>query len=394
MTDHVQTTQAQNQHKQPAWNAVFSMALGVFSLVTAEFLPASLLTPMSQSLGVSEGTAGQTVTMTAVMALLTGLFVGVLTKKADRRQVLLVFTALLILSNLMVAFAPNLTVVLIARVILGIALGGFWSMATVTTMRLVPGPLVPKALSIVFSGISVATVIAAPLGSYLGGIIGWQNVFILITVVAVITFIWQYRALPSMVPKDSVQLKTLFQVLARPVVRIGMLSIILIFIGHFSFFTYLRPFLEAVTQVNVNQLSMMLLWFGVANFIGTSVIGFFLEKHLRQIFIFVPCIMSIVAILLVAFGTQSMLTTVLVAAWGFLFGAIPVTCSTWIARTVPDEAESAGGLLVAVIQLAISVGAALGGYVLHLTGIHGLYLFTAAILGIATVLIGFKMHKV
>lgn len=380
--------------KVPAWSAVFSMTLGVFSLVTAEFLPASLLTPMSESLQVSEGVAGQAVTITALFALLAGLFVGVVTRSYDRRKVLLSFTVLLIISNLMVAFAADLLMVLFARVLLGIGIGGFWSMATVTTMRLVPGPQVPKALSIVFSGISVATVVAAPLGSFLGGLIGWQNVFLLITVVAVLTFIWQYRALPSMVPKEGANLSQLFKVLARPVVSIGMLSVMLVFTGHFAFFTYLRPFLETVTQIDVNHLSLVLLGFGIANFIGTSFIGFILEKHLRTVLMAAPFLMCIVALILIAFGTNVMTASIFVAIWGLLFGAVPVAWSTWIARAVQDEAESAGGLLVAVIQFAIMTGAALGGYAFHLIGMKGLYLCCAIVLFIAALLINRKMQKI
>lgn len=380
--------------KVPAWSAVFSMTLGVFSLVTAEFLPASLLTPMSESLQVSEGVAGQAVTMTALFALLAGLLVGVVTRSYDRRKVLLCFTVLLIISNLLVAFATGLTMVLFARMLLGIGIGGFWSMATVTTMRLVPGPLVPKALSVVFSGVSIATVMAAPLGSFLGGLIGWQNVFLLITVVAVATLIWQYRALPSMVPKDSAKLSTLFKLLARPVVSIGMLSIMMVFTGHFAFFTYLRPFLETVTHVDVNQLSLVLLGFGVANFIGTSLIGFILEKNLRLVLMAVPFLMSVVAVALVVSGTNMVIASCLVALWGFLFGAVPVAWSTWIARAVPDEAESAGGLLVAVIQFAIMMGAALGGYAFHFIGMNGLYLCSAIVLLIAAILINRKMQKI
>lgn len=380
--------------KVPAWSAVFSMTLGVFSLVTAEFLPASLLTPMSESLQVSEGVAGQAVTITALFALLAGLFVGVATRAYDRRKVLLSFTVLLIISNLLVAFASGLTMVLFARVLLGIGIGGFWSMATVTTMRLVPGPLVPKALSIVFSGVSIATVMAAPLGSFLGGLIGWQNVFLLITVVAVITLVWQYRALPSMVPKDSAKLSTLFKVLGRPIVSIGMLSVMMVFTGHFAFFTYLRPFLETVTQVDVNHLSLVLLGFGVANFIGTSLIGFILEKNLRLVLMAVPFLMSIVAVVLIIFGANVITASFFVAVWGLLFGAVPVAWSTWIARAVPDEAESAGGLLVAVIQFAIMMGAALGGYAFHLMGMKGLYLCCAIVLLIAAILINRKMQKI
>ncbi|HAB73463.1 MAG TPA: MFS transporter, partial [Pantoea sp.] len=164
---------------RPAWGAVFAMAFGVFGLITAEFLPVSLLTPIAASLQVSEGQAGQTVTVTALVALLTSLVVGSVTRRLDRRVVMLAFTLLLVASALLVALASNLTLILLARVLLGMAIGGFWTLSTAITMRLVPSDQVPRALSIVFSGISLATIIAAPLGSYLGGLIGWRNIFML-----------------------------------------------------------------------------------------------------------------------------------------------------------------------------------------------------------------------
>ena len=179
MNSGISQAAAQAAPSEPAWGAVFAMALGVFGLVTAEFLPASLLTPMADSLGVTEGVAGQTVAVTATVALVASLLTAATTRTIDRRRVLLAFSVLLVASNLTVAFAANLTTILIGRVVLGIALGGFWTMATATAMRLVPSAMVPRALSIIFSGVAVATIAAAPLGSYFGHLIGWRSVFLL-----------------------------------------------------------------------------------------------------------------------------------------------------------------------------------------------------------------------
>lgn len=172
--------------QEAAWGAVFALALGVFGLVTAEFLPASLLTPMAASLCVTEGMAGQAVTTTAALALAASLVIAAATRGIDRRWVLLVFSVMLIGSNLLVAFAPGLSAVLLGRGLLGIALGGFWTMAAATAMRLVPERDVPRALSIVFSGVSLATIAAAPLGSYLGGAVGWRNVFLMTAAIGVL----------------------------------------------------------------------------------------------------------------------------------------------------------------------------------------------------------------
>ncbi|EIU1680566.1 MFS transporter [Pseudomonas aeruginosa] len=360
--------------QEAAWGAVFALALGVFGLVTAEFLPASLLTPMAASLGVTEGMAGQAVTTTAALALPASLVIAAATRGIDRRWVLLVFSVMLIGSNLLVAFAPGLSAVLLGRGLLGIALGGFWTMAAATAMRLVPERDVPRALSIVFSGVSLATIAAAPLGSYLGGAVGWRNVFLMTAAIGVLALAWQWRALPRIAPSGSASLGTLLEVMRRPQMARGMVAVLLVFVGHFAFFTYLRPFLEHVAGVGVNGLSAILLGFGVANFAGTSLAGALLQRNLRLTLLLMPLAMGLM---------------------GLAFGTVPVTWSTWITVTVPDEAESGGGLLVAIIQLSIAVGAAAGGAVFDASGARGVCLAAAMVLLVAalTIFTGLRTHR-
>lgn len=372
---------------KPAWRAVWALGLGVFGLITAEFLPASLLTPMAASLGVTEGVAGQTVTATALVALVTGLLITSATKSLDRRWVLMFFTLMQIVSSLLVAFAPSLQVLLLGRLLLGVAIGGFWAMSTATTMRLVPASDVPKALSIIFAGVSIATVVAAPLGSYLGSLIGWRNVFILCVVPGVLALLWQVWVLPSMRPENGGSLRTLLHVLRRPGMIGGLLATIFIFSGHFAFFTYLRPFLETVGRASVETISLILLGFGLANFIGTSIAGHLLARNLRLTLALVPFGMGVLALLMVAFGHLALLDGLLVTLWGFAFGLVPVGWSTWLATTVPDEAESAGGLMVASIQLAISAGAAGGGLVFDLNGASGVFTVSCVLLVAAMVMV-------
>ena len=381
---------------KPAWRAVYALALGVFGLIVAEFLPASLLTPMATSLGVSEGMAGQAVTATALVALVTGLLITPATKNIDRRWVLMFFSVLQIISSMMVAFAPSLEFLLLGRLLLGIAIGGFWSMSTATAMRLVPAAFVPKALAIIFSAVSVATVVAAPLGSYLGGMIGWRNVFIICALPSLVALFWQLWVLPSMRPESAGSFATLFKVLRRPGMLGGMLATILIFSGHFAFFTYLRPFLETVARASVEGVSLILLGFGLANFVGTSIAGHLLARSLRMTLALVPLVMSILALMMVTFGHLALLDCLMVAMWGFAFGLVPVGWSTWLATTVPDEAESAGGLLVASIQLAISAGAAGGGAVFDITGASGVFTGSGLLLlsAMVIVLVGVRVKPV
>lgn len=381
---------------EPAWGAVASMALGVFGLVTAEFLPASLLTPMAADLGISEGTAGQAVTATALVALVTSLLIAAATRRIDRRLVLLAFSVLLIVSNLVVAFAPGLPLLLLGRVLLGIAIGGFWTMSAAVAMRLVPEAMVPRALSMIFSGVAAATILAAPVGSYLGEFLGWRSVFLIATVLGVVTLAVQFATLPKMAPSGLTRLRTLVDVLTRPGVGLGMFAAMLVFTGHFAFFTYIRPFLETVPGAGISAVSAILLGFGIANFLGTVLAGPLLERSLRLTLITMPFLMGMLGVGLVTLDSAIMADAVMVALWGLAFGAVPVAWSTWLTRTVPDQAESAGGLLVAAVQLAIAVGAAAGGALFDVSGATGVFTASGLVLLLAalTVLLGVRPRPV
>jgi predicted MFS family arabinose efflux permease len=387
MSESISIAMAPPAREAPAWGAVSSMMLGVFGLVTSEFLPASLLTPMARDLGVTEGAAGQAVTATAMVGLTTSLLVATLTRRVDRRNVLLAFSILLIASNLLVACAANLPLLLLARVLLGVAIGGFWTMAVATTMRLVPEALVPRALSILFSGVSAATIFAAPFGSYVGSIAGWRAVFVMAAGLGVLAFAVQFATLPRLAPHGLTRLRTLIDVLMRPRIGLGVVAIVLVFGGHFALFTYIRPFLETVTHVGVSGMSAILLGFGAANFLGTLLGGVMLERDMRLTLLLAPLAMGLIGLTLAMIGGAPLADGALIALWGLGFGAVPVGWSTWLTRMVPDEAETGGGLIVAAVQLAIAAGAAAGGVIFDARGATGVFTAGGLVLLLATVIV-------
>ncbi len=376
----------------PAWMAVFSLAMGVFGLLTAEYLPASLLTPMAAELGVSEALAGQAVTVTAVVALFAGLLVPGLTKGIDRRIVLLAFSTLMIASNLLVAISSSLAVLLVMRILLGIALGGFWSMAAAVAMRLVPSALLARALSIIFSGIAIGTVVAVPLGSYMGGLYGWRSAFYAAAAVGLVTLVFQLFTLPSLEPRRTAKLRTILEVLLRPGIAVGMLGCILVHTGHFALFTYIRPFLESTTGIGSNGLALLLLGFGVANFAGTLLTGWLLERSPRGTMVLMPALVGVAALALVLLPASLTVQSLLVALWGLAFGGVPVAWSNWVARAVPDQAESAGGMVVASVQSSIAAGAAAGGLMFSFSGITGVYIAAGILMLLAALLIALRVR--
>lgn len=270
------------------WGAVLALTLCVGTLIASEFMPVSLLTPIALDLHLTEGVAGQAIAVSGLFAVLTSLFISTLTKGMDRRIVLLGLTGLMLLSSLLVTFAPSFAVLMAGRAILGIVIGGFWSMSAATVMRLVPKKDVARALALLNGGNALATTLAAPLGSFLGQFIGWRGAFFVVAPLAILTFAWQWLTLPALPSDREARKASALGVLRHPKARSGMLALTLLFMGQFALFTYLRPFLESVTQVNVNILSVVLLMMSAAGLVGNLLFARVLSKRLFTTLAFAP----------------------------------------------------------------------------------------------------------
>jgi predicted MFS family arabinose efflux permease len=381
------TTDQQTTTPMVAWSAVFALSLCASTLVASEWMPVSLLTPIADDLQLTEGQAGQAISVSGLFAILTSLFISASTRGIDRRSVLLWLTGLTVVSGAIVTFAPNYTIFMVARALIGIAIGGFWSMSAATMIRLVADKDVPRALAVLNGGNALATTIAAPLGSFLGQYIGWRGAFFCVVPVAAVTLVWQLLTLPRMPSEQPAGAAAAFKVLRRTEVPYGMLAAGLFFLGQFALFTYLRPFLETVTRVDVTTLSGLLLLSGVAGLVGTSLIGFVIRARLYASLVLMPLAMAMMAIALTAFGSSLTATAALLGLWGFVGTAAPVGWWTWLSKALPDDAEAGGGLMVAVVQLAITTGAAGGGVLFDNSGYQATFLFGAIILGLSSFVI-------
>src|SRR3954451_24595710 len=374
--------------KGQVWSAVGSMALCVAMLIASEFMPVSLLTPIAHDLHATDGMAGQAISISGLFAVVTSLFIATIAGRFDRRHVLIGLTGVMLASLVLIAVAPNFLVLMAARALLGIVIGGFWSLATATVMRLVPTDSVPKALGVVYTGNAVATAFAAPIGSYFGGIIGWRGVFWALTPIVVANLIWQWISLPTMPPQRANPVGKLLGLLKRRNVAFATLAQMFTFAGAFAAFTYFRPFLETYTRVTLPQLSLLLLGLGVAGFAGTYGAGTLLGRHLTSLLSGLPLALAAVTLGLLATGHVFWGVAVMMIAWGTLNSAIPVAWSTWLAKGIADEPESGGGLMVAAIQLAIMLGAAFGGLLLDHAGIAATFFGGTIILVIGSVFVG------
>ncbi|TPJ32699.1 MFS transporter [Mesorhizobium sp. B2-8-3] len=363
-----QLAKAQVGKVPSAWGAVTCLSLLTFVLVASEFMPISLLTPIANELAISEGQAGQAISVSGFFAVLASLFGNALLSRLDRRTVIVLYTAILVVSGLAITFAPNYLVFMLGRALIGVSIGGFWSLSTAILARLVPGSDLPRAIAMLQGGTAFATVIAAPLGSFLGGLIGWRGAFFIVVPIGLLAIVWQLAVLPKMPAGEQASVGKMLGLLGNRVFAIGMAATTLAFMGQFALSTYLRPFLEGVTGLEVNTLSLVLLGLGLAGLVGASLVGFILRTHLGVVLVGLPTVLAIIALLLIALGPFAIATAALLIAWGLFTTPIPVAWNTWMARVIPHDLEAGGGLQVALIQFAITFGAFAGGLLFDAAG--------------------------
>ena len=205
-------------------------------------------------------------------------------------------------------------------------------------------------------------------------------------VVGGLALLVQLATLPSLPPTTVASFRTLVEVLKRPMIRVALLVVLLVASGQFAGFTYVRPFLETVPAMPIETISLVLLAYGIGGFFGNFAGAFLAERNLKMAVGLAPLLIALSAAALLVLGASPISAAVAVTAWGFAFGAVPVGLQTWLVRAAPDQAEGAGGLLVAAFQIAIASGAIGGGLLVDHIGALGGPSFAVVALTLGTLL--------
>lgn len=361
------------------WFAVLSMAATSFALVSAEFLPAGLLTPLARDLAITEGTAGQVVTATASVGAVTALLSNVLIGRLNRKTVLVGLSALAIGSNVLASLATDFWLLLLGRAGLGIALSGFWALSVAVVARLVGANSTGRGMAIVTLGVSLATIAAPSVGALISDWLGWRVAMAMTAGLAALALLLQLLSLPTLPASTSNSLADVFRLTRRRSVQLGMLAILLLMTGHFAGSVYVRPFLEQVTLLETRSIALALLGFGIASVIGNVAGGRMADASIRLALALTAALMAFAALALVLWGAQTGIAFGLVALWGFAFGMAPVVLPTNLSRGATDALEAAGSLMVVSFQVAISIGAVFGGYIVDRYGAVGPLTLTAVL---------------
>lgn len=377
--DVEESTAASERVPIRSWLAVWAVSLGTFSMVTVENLPMGLLTDIGGGLHISDGDVGLLVTVTGLVAAVTALVMPVLIRQLNRRTILIGLVLLATLANVASALAPNYAVLAVARLMVGLSIGGFWSLAAGLAVRLVPGRYVARATSLIFFGAMAANVLGVPTGTLVGSLTNWRFAFASVAAIGLLLVIGLTALLPSMPATEPVRVRTVLEQFRSPAVAVGVLATFLLVSGHYGAFTFVSPILQDISGIDVKVIGPLLLGFGVAGIVGNSIAGTAAGRNVRRTIIAVSLALAAILAVFPVLGRTQLTGGILAVLWGFAFGGLPVSVQSWIIKTAPGSIEAATGLNTCVFNLAIALGALLGSSAVRFVAVSGV-LWIAAIL--------------
>lgn len=347
------------------WLSLLSATFACFIIVTGEFLAISVINNIAEDFQISVGAAGLTVTVTSIAGMMSALLVPIYMKTMDRRKVLLLLVVLMIAANVMTALASNFYLVLLGRFILGIALGGFWGVAAGLILRLAPKNLsITTSVTVFFSAVTLVTVLGVPLGSWLADLYGWRVPYFSLVGLGIIAFIALYISLPSLKPSSVMQWRELLLMPSHPVARKGLIIFTLLFLAHFSAYNYFPVFFKESAQFLDGQISALLLFFGIASFVGNLLAGYVGQYNVRYNFGISAFLLSLTFLGLATLPLSWTISALFVFLWGIAAGMIPATINMWIHVHVPELTEKGSALITFMFLILITIGSLTGGYIM------------------------------
>ncbi|MGX5697070.1 MFS transporter [Agromyces soli] len=370
------------------YGGLVAVMLMSFLLVTAEFLPNGVLTEMAASLGVTPGQAGQTVTVTALVGLVVAPTVGLVFPRLDRRSLLVWMALAAAVSNLVVAVAPSLVIVLLARFLLGAAISSFWSMSITVAARIAGPERLGRAVMFTTAGASLATVLGVPVGVMLSEFVDWRMVFALAGVATALLAIALRSQLPTVPAAQASSLGLLLDTLRRPGIALGLVGHTLVVLGHFVAYTYVRLALDRLPGVDGTAIVVLLALFGVGGLVGNLVIGLVIDRTFAVLSVAVPVVIAASVASMILFSGSIVGIGVVVMLWGALFSSWLIVVNAWAGHRMPDRLEAGGSLVVVGFQGAIAIAAGIGGVLVDAVGVELVYALGTMALLVGALLFG------
>jgi predicted MFS family arabinose efflux permease len=381
-----------SETKTPAfpWVGLLVLAGAIFVSVTSEFLPTGLLPDMAGQLDVSESQIGLLVTIFAGTVVVSTTPLAALTRRYSRKYLVVAVLLVVATGNVISAIAPTYEILVGARIIGGLAHGLFWAVVGAYAAHLVPKHQIGRAVAITSGGGTAAFVLGVPLGTALGHALGWRMAFGVIAVVVLVLAVLVLRFLPAV--NHQVPLSTgEIAIPARkdrslPPIVVLLTIIILVMTAHYLFYTYISPWLIGPGAFDADTIPVMLFLFGGAGAIGLVLAGLVADRFPRG-GIVGAAVVTAAAVL--AVGLFSQVQVIVVASfviWGIAFGGLPALLQTRMLHTASARLRDlASALYTTAFNLAIGLGALIGGLLLDGAGLIVLPFWDVALLSVGIV---------
>lgn len=386
-TAPIPTTASARPGRMP-YGALIVVMMMSFLLVTAEFLPNGVLTEMAEALNVTPGQAGQTVTVTALVGLIIAPTIGLIFPRLDRRSLLVWMALAAAVSNLIVAISPNLIIILLARFLLGAAISAFWSMSITVAVRIAGPERLGRAVMFTSAGTSLATVAGVPLGVMLSELVDWRTVFAIAGIVTGLLAIALRALLPSVPAAQASSIRLLVDTVRRPGISLGMVGHVLIVLGHFLAYTYVRLALERIPDVDASTIVVLLALFGAGGLVGNLVIGLVIDRTFALFAVLAPLVIAVAVAAMILLSGTVIGIGIVVFVWGLFFASWLIVVNTWVGHRMPDRLEAGGSLVVVGFQGAITLAAGLGGLLVDTLNVELVYVIGGISLLAGAVLFG------
>jgi predicted MFS family arabinose efflux permease len=386
-------TEAAPPGSRPRWLAILSLALGATVIVMSEFVPVGFLPDVAADLHVSLGLAGTMVLAPGLGAAVSAPVALVAAGRLDRRRVIILLTSLLVVSDGLAAVAPDFLVVLVARLLLGIVIGGFWAVVPPLGARLGGPEAGIRATSVILAGLSAGTVIGLPAGQLLGNLIGWRATFLVVAGVAVLALAAQAALLPSLPSAARMRFAHLRDVLRKPAARMILTVGGIATIGQFSASTFVTPFLMERAGLGSGAATALLFGYGAAGIGGTLAGTALVARSRIWTFVAASVAFGVILIALPLAAAAPVAVSVLLAGWGLIWGVVPLALQTLMLPVTPAAPEASAAVLMSLLQLGVAVGSAVGGVVVDSAGLTVLFLVSGIVAVAAGMLAAAIRHR-
>nr|WP_211287699.1 MFS transporter [Xanthomonas dyei] len=351
-----------------------------FICIVTETLPAGLLPQISDGLAVTPALAGQTVTAYAVGSLLAAIPLTIATQHWRRRRVLLLTIVGFLVFNSVTALSTHYGLTLVARFFAGAAAGLAWSLLAGYARRMVQPEQQGKAMAIAMVGTPIALSLGVPLGTWMGGLIGWRTAFAAMSALTVALIVWVLLKVPDYPGQAATQRVPLRKVLGTPGVRPVLATVMAWMLAHNILYTYVAPF--AARAGLGHRVDVLLLTFGMAALVGIGIAGKLVEQHLRStVLVSLATFFGLSVVLALLQGVQPVVYAC-VAVWGLTFGGAATLLQTALADSAGDGADVALSLNVVAWNSVIAGGGVLGGVLLEHWGAQSFPTAMAVLLAI------------